>query len=537
MADGFRIAIFGDFTGRAAKGQIETGAALAGRRAIKLDVDTVEDVIRGFATNLVLPIGKDGAGIEVSLNELDDLHPDELFENVALFDELANLKRQLGAGASADGAADRLRAWGQRFGHVVRPPRKASYGNTVRTNLQLSDFQQLIGDTNAQLRQASPVDELMQRVVGPHIRQLPAADVSAMQDAVDQAIGTAMRMVLHHPEFQAIEAQWRSLDMIARNVEDDETLDVTLYDISADEIAADLASTDVLSETGLAQLLARRSEDDPRGGYSALIGLYTFEEIPPHAELLGRIARIAAHARTPFISAVSPAFLEVQQEDRDPAVAQAWDALRAMPEAGYVGLASPRFLLRRPYGAKSEPVYEFEFEEFTEAEGLSGMLWSNPAVLVTILLGRSFKANGPKMNLGSVMSLNEMPYHIVKDKFGDQVALPCTERNMSLAKHEHTIQRGFMPVISVKGRDEIRLGSFNSVAGSEIKGPWSDGAAHGAPSNIPTLEMSFAFGTANSGGDAVVTTRVEAADQDYETDQELKSKQMDPELAALLADL
>ena len=36
--DKFRLAIFGDFTGRAARGIVEIGPELANRRAIKLDV-------------------------------------------------------------------------------------------------------------------------------------------------------------------------------------------------------------------------------------------------------------------------------------------------------------------------------------------------------------------------------------------------------------------------------------------------------------------------------------------------------------------
>jgi hypothetical protein len=165
--------------------------------------------------------------------------------------------------------------------------------------------------------------------------------------------------------------------------------------------------------------------------------------------------------------------MDIAKPDRHPLVARAWDGLREMPEAVYLGLASPRFLLRRPYGAKSDPCYEFDFEEFTMAEGLKGMLWANPAVLVAILLARSFRQHGAAMNLGSVMSLGGMPYHFVADRYGDQVALPCTERNLTLDKVESAMARGVMPVVSVKGRDEIRLASFQSLGGGDIRGPWS----------------------------------------------------------------
>ncbi len=554
----FRIAIFGDFSGRAARGQIETGDALAARKPIILDPDTVEEVIEGFATDLVLPIGKDGAGIEVKLKELDDLHPDELYEKVELFYGLSGLKSQLSAGATADHAAKQLIGWGEEFGQAVVPPRKTSGGNTVRADLKLSDFQKLIGDTSGELAQASPVDDLLKRVVGPHIRKLPSPDVQAMQKAVDEALSAAMRMVLHHPEFQSVEAQWRSLDLIARSVEDDDTLDVVLYDVSAEEIAADLAAEEDLAKTGLVRLLTEEplDEENGRGGYSALIGLYTFEETPPHAELLGRIGRVAAHVDAPFISAITPAYLDVKPEDRHPLVVEAWDTLRAMPEAGHVGLASPRFLLRRPYGAKSEPIYEFDFEEFTESEGLRGMLWANPAVLVTILLARSFKQNGKAMNLGSVMSLGGIPFYFVNDRYGDQVALPCTERNITLAKHEHSVQRGYMPVLSVKGRDEIRLGSFNSVAGQEILGPWAGMPAPAPSPDVPAapeadedddldldldldtgddddFDLDLDLGDDDSGDlDDLLASFGDDDDGDDSDDED-----MDPELAALLNDL
>jgi hypothetical protein len=128
----FRMAIMGDFSGRAARGELETGEALSRRRAIRLDIDSVETVIAGFKTRLVLPVGKDGAGIEVKLNGLDDLHPDELYEKVAMFDALSSLKRQLTSGATAASAAKSLQSWGKDFGKKVSPPKKSSAGNKGR---------------------------------------------------------------------------------------------------------------------------------------------------------------------------------------------------------------------------------------------------------------------------------------------------------------------------------------------------------------------------------------------------------------------
>ena len=40
----------------------------------------------------------------------------------------------------------------------------------------------------------------------------------------------------------------------------------------------------------------------------------------------------------------------------------AWRSLRDSEDSKYLGLAMPRFLARQPYGAKSDPVEEFDFE-------------------------------------------------------------------------------------------------------------------------------------------------------------------------------
>lgn len=547
----FRIALMGDFSGRAARGEVEIGSDLAGRRPIKLDVDTIDKVIAGFATTLVLPIGKKGQGIEVELGSIDDLHPDELFGKVEMFEELVALKRRLASGATAKGTVGELREWGKTYGKKVNPPARTSAGNAVPADRKLSDFAKLVGGKGARKAKASPAEELMQRVVGPYIQALPDPNAAAMQEAVEESLASAMRLVLHHPEFQSVEAQWRMLDLITRNIETDSKLDIVLYDISAEELAADLAAVEDLTTSGFGELLIEGTPDG-KGRFSAICGLYTFEETPPHAELLGRIAKVCAHVNTAFFAAISPDFLETPMEDRHPLVAQAWDALRALPEAGFVGLTSPRFLLRRPYGAKTDPVYEFDFEEFTESEGLSGLLWANPVALVAILLARSFRKTGLSMGLGQVMSLGGMPYIYVKDRYGDQVALPCTERNLTQAKTQSTIARGYMPVISVKGRDEVRLGSFQSMAGATILGPWSDVPppkpkeepvrAEASDETAEASEEAEAEEDLSSLGgdddlDALLASFGSETPDDEEESPAADDEEMDADLAALLASL
>ena len=77
-----------------------------------------------------------------------------------------------------------------------------------------------------------------------------------------------------------------------------------------------------------------------------------------------------------------------------PLVTESWSALRQMPQANYIGLTVPRFMLRWPYGAATEPIESFDFEEFTPQAGLSGMLWANGSILAGLLLGKTFSEQG-----------------------------------------------------------------------------------------------------------------------------------------------
>jgi predicted component of type VI protein secretion system len=52
----------------------------------------------------------------------------------------------------------------------------------------------------------------------------------------------------------------------------------------------------------------------------------------------------------------------------------------------------PRFLSRLPYGAKTNPVEEFNFEEDTGAADHSKYTWANAAYAMAVNINRSFKA-------------------------------------------------------------------------------------------------------------------------------------------------
>ncbi len=102
-------------------------------------------------------------------------------------------------------------------------------------------------------------------------------------------------------------------------------------------------------------------------------------------------------------------------------------------------------MLRWPYGKKTEPIEAFQFEEFNIKSGLSGMLWGNSTVLAAVCLTLNYQNSGLKsMDLGALLSMNEMPFYYYTDADGDQIALPCTERLINARLAERVQAQGII---------------------------------------------------------------------------------------------
>lgn len=556
----FRIAVLGDFSGRANGGELATGDDLAKRKAIRVDADNIEDVFARFQVTLKLPLAADGGTIEIPVANLDELHPDELYGNVELFSELASLRKRLKNSSTFAAAAKEVQSWKSAVSDDDEPSQRVVARGSSIPHGKLSDFARLMGQATGGEAGEAAVGDLLKQIVGPYVIPSKDPQQDKLVAAVDQALSEAMRRVLHHPDFQTLESLWRSVDLLVRRLECDESLQVVLIDITAEEIAADLSQAADLTESGLYKLLVEQpSLDAAQGAFGAILGAYVFEQTPPHCELLGRLARIAVLAKAPFISGVAnDCLVKRKPEDVHPLMKQAWDDLRALPEAAYLGLVAPRFLLRWPYGKKTEPITPFQFEEFTPQSGVSGMLWGNGAILAGLLLGTTCQQQGLKaMKLGSVMTVGEMPYYFYTDKDGDQIALPCTDRLLSEALCQYVSNQGIMPIVSFKGRAEVRLASFQSLTGKPILGPWSSesvtvsstAGGGGGAAAAPAATSAPAEESAEAPAEAPAA---EAASADAELDALLASlgggdsadaapaasdDAIDPDLAALLADL
>ena len=466
----FRLAVMGDFSGRANKGELETGEALSRRKPLNVHFDNLDDVIARLNITLDLPVGATGS-TPVKIESMEDFHPDELYENLEVFKEIARLRSRLQDSASFISAAREVQEWlGDET--LLKPiePKTQARGATIPAKDSIDDFVKLVGESTVNRETASAaIDNLLKNAVAPYIE--PSADPrqDAMVAAVDGALSGMMRSILHHPDFQTMESLWRSIELLTQRLETDTHLQIVLYDITAEEVAADIAGAENFKDTGLYKLFIEQTAlDEQQGALTAITACYTFEQTASHAELLKRIARIVAESDTPFIASTG---LDCLNQDN---LAQEWQTLYSLPEAAYLALTVPKFMLRIPYGEKSEPIEPFDFEELVAHEDTGKFLWGHSSILVGLSLGMSYMEQGlSRMNIHSNMTIREMPFHYYTDSDGDQIALPCTEQLFTETHIGQIVSQNLIPIVSIKGQPEVQIGSWVSLNGKNLAGHWA----------------------------------------------------------------
>ncbi|HSN71928.1 MAG TPA: type VI secretion system contractile sheath large subunit, partial [Steroidobacteraceae bacterium] len=201
--------------------------------------------------------------------------------------------------------------------------------------------------------------------------------------------------------------------------------------------------------------------------YGALVGDYHFDHTPGDVELLGNMAQVAAAAHAPFITGAGSSLMGMDswQELANPRDLEkifsapdyaAWRSLRDSDDAKYLGLAMPRFLARVPYGAKTNPVEEFEFEEETGAGDHSKYAWANSAYAMAVNINRSFATYGWCTSIRGVESggaVEGLPVHTFPSDDGG-VDMKCpTEIAISDRREAELANCGLMPLVHRKNTD------------------------------------------------------------------------------------
>ncbi|MDD5296186.1 MAG: type VI secretion system contractile sheath large subunit [Rhodocyclaceae bacterium] len=294
--------------------------------------------------------------------------------------------------------------------------------------------------------------------------------IQAIIAAIDQKLTEQINLILHHEDFQKLESAWRGLHYLVNNTETDEQLKIRVFNISKNDLSRTL-KTFKGTKWDQSPVFKKiyEAEYGQLGGepYGCLVGDYYFDHTPKDVELLSELAKNAAAAHAPFISGASPTTFQMGswQELANPRdLAKifstpeyaGWRSLRESDDARYIGLAMPRFLARTPYGAKTNPVEAFDFEEECAQGEHDRYCWANAAYAMATNINRSFKLYGWCSAIRGVESggaVEGLPTHTFPSDDGG-VDMKCpTEIAISDRREAELARAGFMPLVHRKNSD------------------------------------------------------------------------------------
>jgi len=294
--------------------------------------------------------------------------------------------------------------------------------------------------------------------------------IEALIAQIDAKLTAQINEIIHSEEFQKVESAWRGLHYLVNNTETDESLKIRVMNVSKGDLYKTLKKYKgtAWDQSPIFKKLYEE-EYGQFGGepYGALVADYYFDNSGPDVDLLTQIAKISAASHAPFIAGADPAvmLMDSWQELANPRdltkIFQtpehaAWRSLRESEDSRYVGLAMPRFLARAPYGAKSNPVEEFDFEEDTAGADSTKYAWSNAAYAMATNINRSFKMYGWCSRIRGIESggaVENLPVHAFPTDDGG-VDMKCpTEIAISDRREAELAKNGFMPLVHKKNSD------------------------------------------------------------------------------------
>ena len=139
--------------------------------------------------------------------------------------------------------------------------------------------------------------------------------VEAMIAAIDAKLTEQVNLILHHEDFQKLEAAWRGLHYLVNNTETDEQLKIRVMNISKQDLGKTLKR--FKGTTWDQSPIFKRLYEEEYGQfggqpYGCLVGDYHFDHTPPDVELLGEMAKVAAAAHAPFVTGASPTVMQME---------------------------------------------------------------------------------------------------------------------------------------------------------------------------------------------------------------------------------
>jgi len=295
-----------------------------------------------------------------------------------------------------------------------------------------------------------------------------ATGIDARIAELDQLISDQLNAILHHPEFQQLEASWRGLRYLVSQSETSPMLKIKLLNASKADLVKDFRTSPDYDQSTLFKKIYEEEYGTFGGApYAALVGDYEFTRHPEDMSLLDELSHVAASAHAPFISAASPSlfglesFTEIGKPRNlaklfDTTEYVKWRSFRESEDSRYVGLVLPHVLGRLPYGPDTAPVEAFNFIEDVDGSDSSKYLWTNASYAYAARLTNAFAQFGWLAAIRGVEGgglVEGLPVHTFKTDDGE-IALKCpTEVAITDRTEKLLADLGFISLVHCKNTD------------------------------------------------------------------------------------
>lgn len=188
---------------------------------------------------------------------------------------------------------------------------------------------------------------------------------------IDRLITVQLNEILHHSQFQALEASWRGLEYLTETVSKSSLIFIKIISISWPELARDFARCSDIEDSFLFKKIYNEEFGMPGGvpygimlcDYQIHHRAYQDHKIDDIA-VLTALSSVGAAAFVPMILNASPrifgldSFLELERVKNLSQSFQnseflRYQQLRKKEDSRFLGLVLPRILMRQPYGPES----------------------------------------------------------------------------------------------------------------------------------------------------------------------------------------
>ena len=308
-----------------------------------------------------------------------------------------------------------------------------------------------------------------------------ARDTEAMINAriaqIDHLLSLQLNEILHHPDFQRLEASWRGLKYLLSQSETGTMLKIKVLNVSKKELLKDLQRAPEFDQSALFKKVYEE-EYGVFGGtpFGALVGDYYFDKSGQDMELLEKISNVAAAAHAPFVSGASPdlfsltSFTELDQPRDlakifDTTEYAKWKAFRQSEDSRYAALSVSRVLMREPYGSATVPIEAFNYEERVDGTNHEAYLWGNSSYALAANINKAFATYGWCATIRGVESgglVEGLPVHNFRTDAGELVMKCPTEVQITDRREKELADLGFAALVHQKGTANAAFFSVQS---------------------------------------------------------------------------